>query len=797
MSSDYSNMSMLDLFRMEAEGQLTCLSEGLLALEKTPLDATLLESLMRASHSLKGAARMVGIDAIVDISHVMEDVFVAAQHGKLELTQLGIDILLRATDTIEQISLLDEAQLQSWVTENAAQLGSLVEDLGRVHSGRLAELDECAGGTEGAGSDADDGGTTEVLESAIDAPAPDAKPAVSEIPARTEKRLKTAASPQESNAARHRDPVSATAADDRVLRVNAEKMSRIQGVSGEILVESRRLSVFSDSLMQLKQRQNELMERLESLLYRDEILTTEMVDDGLRGAQQKLNECRQILGQQLSSLDEYDRRNSNLSNRLYHEVTGSRMQPFSAGTTGLGRMVRDLSRSLGKNVELTIKGEDTPVDRDVLEKIKAPLNHLLRNSMDHGIESPEQRREAGKPEQAVIVVAASHGGGMLRVSIRDDGAGIDTERLKQKIIEKGLTTEDVVKSLGQDELIEFLFLPDFSTRDSVTETSGRGVGLDVVHEMMKELGGTVSVENHPGQGAKFILNLPLSLSVLTALLVDIAGEPYAFPLSRVDRVLSISSEDVQVMEGRQYFELDGELVGLAVGAQVLGLDKSAASGDEVSVVVVSDRLSRYGVVVDRFIGQRQLSVQSLDPRLGKVQDISSTALMEDGSPLLIMDVDDLVNSIVNIVEGGRLSSVLYENQRQAGPRAKRVLIVEDSLTVREVERNLLEAYGYIVDTAVDGMDGWNTIRNSAQSGGYHLVISDVDMPRMDGIELVNHIKEDARLSEVPVMIVSYKDRAEDRRRGLEAGADYYLAKGSIHDDTLINAVVDLIGEASL
>lgn len=769
----YSEMSMFDLFRMEAEGQVASLGKGLLDLENNPQDSTLLEPLMRAAHSLKGAARMVGVDAVVQLSHVMEDVFVSAQHEKIILNRAGINSLLRATDLIETITALNESELTEWFTTNKVEIDKASNALSLINAGEICEESSITQDIVGPGE------TAEIVEVNH---GEEAAPRSSDV-----------VQPVDAKAALNSMPGNKV--DDRTLRVNADKMSRILGVSGEILVESRRLSLFSDALMQLKVRQNELMENIESILYREGVDFSQSLEDQLRRAQQTLNDCRQMLGEQLSLFDEYGRRNSNLSSKLYHEVTGSRMQPFSAGTVGLSRMVRDLSHSLGKEVALKIRGEDTPVDRDVLDKIKAPLNHLLRNSVDHGIETPQQRLAAGKSSRAEVVVAASHGGGLLRISIRDDGRGIDTEGLKQKIVEKGLTTSEVVGSLSENELIEFLFLPDFSTRDEVTETSGRGVGLDVVHDMMRELGGTVSVENDFGKGVKFILQLPLSLSVLTALLVDISGEPYAFPLSRVDRVLSILNDDIQIMEGRQYCDLDGELIGLAAGSQVLGFEDVSSSSDTVSVVVVSDRLACYGVVVDRFIGQRQLSVQSLDPRLGKVQDISATALMEDGSPLLILDVDDVVRSIVNIVEGGRLTSVLYDGQQEQRLKAKRVLIVEDSLTVREVERNLLEAYGYIVDTAVDGMDGWNTIRGSIHSGGYQLVISDVDMPRMNGIELVQNIKQDPQFSAVPVMIISYKDRAEDRRRGLDAGADYYLAKGSIHDDTLIDAVVDLIGVA--
>ncbi len=766
MSDNYSDMSMFDLFRMETEGQLASLGQGLLVLEKDFTNDEELEALMRASHSLKGAARMVGVEPVVQIAHVMEDVFVAAQHQKITLSSPAIDVLLRATDLIETIAGLAEENIDGWFSQNKAQVDAAVDKLAQIVAAELV-----------------------VDEPASSAPLLAEGPAdPAEIPvfAGEEGVAPLAETPRAQISSGGRG-------DDRMLRINAQRMSRILGVSGEMLVESRRLSTFSDSLMFLKRRQNELMEDLEGLLYRQGQGAPAAMDVELRGLQKKLNACRQLLGHQLASLDEYDRRNSNLSNTLYHEVTGSRMQPFAEGTAGLERMIRDLSRHLAKEVALEIRGKETLVDRDVLEKIKAPLNHLLRNAVDHGVELPQARLAAGKPAQAKIVVAASHGAGLLRISIRDDGGGIDLDRLREKIADKGLSKPTVIASLSDDELIEFLFLPDFSTRDEVTETSGRGVGLDVVHDMMRALGGTVSVENQPGLGVKFILQLPLSLSVLNALLVEIADEPYAFPLSRVDRLLSVPGDAIKVMDGCQYCELDGELIGLASGSQVLGLAHEPVARDEIPVVVVSDRLEQYGVVVERFIGQRQISVQPLDPRLGKLQDVSATSLMEDGTPLLILDVDDVVRSIDHIVKGGRLSSVLYAQQTQQGQRVKRVLIVDDSLTVREVERDLLESHGYIVETAVDGVDGWNAVR----SGDYQLVVSDVDMPRMNGIDLVRAIKQDLQLRSTPVMIVSYKDRLEDRQQGLEAGADYYLAKGSFHDDALIEAVVDLIGEARI
>lgn len=742
-SGGMDGLSMFDLFRMEIESQTTLLSNNLLALEQDTSSAALLESVMRASHSVKGAARMVSVDAVVNIAHVMEDCFVAAQKNQITLQRCDIDYLLKAVDTIISVSKVDESAVEQWALENAADINSLILSLEQILSGSHVS-DELVG-----------------------------------------------EQPQEVNATIENDIESSSVEDDRFLRISAEKMSRILGMTSEILVESREVKGFADSLYQIKRRQDDLFTLLES--WRELFVQNNIADEDevQKSALLKLDDCRLGLANELIKLDEYDRKNSHLSKKLYGEVAGSRMRPFKDGITGFQRMVRDLSRSLSKEVILKVDGQQCAVDRDVLEKLKAPLSHLLRNSIDHGVESPAERISQGKPELSTINMSATHAGGMLRVSVADDGRGINIVELGEKLVQKKLVARKMLPDLSNDEILEFLFLPDFSTRSEVTELSGRGVGLDVVRDMVKNLSGSVTINNTPGQGAEFVLKLPLTLSVISGLLVEISGEPYAFPLSKVDRILKLDIKDILEMEGRQIFSLDGKNIGLISAAEVLGFDSGNSPDNILTVILVSDRLDTYGVVVDKYMDQKQLSVSALDERLGKVPNVSSSALMENGEPLFILDVDDLVRSISYMVSGGNLGDVYHLQGEHIQSTRKRVLVVDDSLTVREVEKDILLSKGYFVDLAIDGMDGWNAVRRVA----YDLVVTDVDMPRMDGIELVKFIKQDLHLKSLPVMIVSYKDRPEDRRRGLDVGADYYLTKGSFHDDTFINAVEDLIGEA--
>ncbi|MBI3771325.1 MAG: hybrid sensor histidine kinase/response regulator [Gammaproteobacteria bacterium] len=755
-----ADMSMFELFRVESDQQGRVLNEGLLDLEQDARSPERLEPLMRAAHSIKGAARLVGLQAVVSLAHVMEDVFVAAQKGSLVLGGNQIDVLLRGVDTITEIARF-EGEVNGWLAANQLRYDELIANLRAVFEGKSPVTSEQ---------------TVSAASAVVTSPQPELETVVAPAPtqqAAAKKQDKSTAQPKE-----------------RVLRVSADQLNRLMGLAGESLVESRWLYPYASSLQRLKRQQTDLIGVLDSLR---EHLDRERGSDTLvtlaRSAQKQASFCRETMADRLAELESYDRRSTNLSSRLHREVVKSRMRPFGDGVHGFPRMVRDISRSLGKDVQLVIQGETTLVDRDILDKIEAPLNHLLRNAIDHGIDSAEDRAAAGKPAKGTITLSAYHNAGMLSIVVADDGRGVDLERLRRKVLEKKLVDESMAETLGETELLEFLFLPSFSTKDSVSEISGRGVGLDVVHDVVQEMRGTVRALTEFGKGTRFQMQLPLTLSVIPALLVEISGEPYAFPLARIDKILRIENEIIQEAEGNQFFTVDGKSVGLVSASQIIGMADSVELEGQLSVVVLHERNGYYGLVVEKFLGERELVVQVMPEQLGKVQDISSAALMEDGSPVLIVDVDDLLRSVEKVLRTKRLSKV-NAVQVEDLPR-KRVLVVDDSITVREVERKLLESAGYAVDVAVDGMDGLNALR----MGQYNMLVTDVDMPRMNGIELVKTVRQDPTLRSIPIMMVSYKDRDEDRMRGLEAGADYYLTKGSFHDQGLLQAAVDLIGKA--
>lgn len=784
--------SLLELFALEAEAQTAVLNDGLLALERDPGAARQLEACMRAAHSLKGAARIVGLEEAVRVAHAMEDCLVAAQQGSLRLSAAHIDALLEGTDLLQRIGQPGTAP-----HEQVSRIEPLLAQLEALLAAPQAPAAKPSAGVPAPEAVAAE---ARALSPAVTEPdlVAEAMAALSMPDFGSLSSLSAPATPSASATPNASDTPTAPApqADgrERVLRVNAETLNQLLAMAAEGMVESNGLRQFGDAMQQMRRLQMRATRALDTARAG---LSTETADQrglaALAEAQDLLAGMHRQFAEHLAGFEQYDHRASRLSRRLYDTALACRMRPLSDAIAGHTRMVRDLGRTLGKQVRLELSGAQTQVDRDILEQLDAPLAHLLRNAADHGIEPPAQRVAQGKPAEGCITLHARHNAGRLIIEIADDGAGVDLERLRSAIVRRGLASEQTAGRLSQGELLEFLLLPGFSMRDTVSEISGRGVGLDAVQEMIRQVHGSLRLSQRSGEGMQIHLELPLTLSVVRALLVEVDGEAYAFPLGRVQRATSVPRDAIEQLEGRQHFHFRfaQRQVGLVEAAQVLQRPVGAAVRDEVPVVVIGEHEHTYGIAVDRLLGERTLVVQPLAEALGKVKDIAAGSLTDDGTPVLIFDIDDLLRSVERLVAEGGVARARQAGTEAETLRRRRVLVVDDSLTVRELERKLLAGRGYDVGVAVDGMDGWNMLR--AES--FDLVITDIDMPRMDGIELVTRMKQDTALRPIPVMVVSYKDREQDRRRGLEAGADYYLAKGSFHDTALLDAVRDLIGEA--
>lgn len=756
--SDMGGLDLFELFKSEVETHGAALNAGLLTLEANIADPAPIAGLMRAAHSIKGAARVVGIDVVVSLAHQMEDAMVRVQKGQEACSAARVDQLLQATDLLTQLTGLREADLPAWSAGHAAEINGLVTALSAPVPAETAAATPPAAAPVRATPDAAVVRLTQPVAPAEVAPSGE---------------------PSHARA----KPVEVPSQEVRTVRVNADNLDRMMRLAGESMVEGRRYPQVQRGLRELKSR----------LRITREVVEAVGASPELEEARRQLATLEKALTHHTGLLEATFRRTEEVGTRLYHEVIGSRMRPFGDACAGFPRMVRDLAKMLGKQVRFEIEGEQTPVDRDILSRLEAPLNHLLRNAMDHGVETPDRRRGCGKGAVANLRLQARHQAGMLEVRVSDDGSGIDPERIRAKVVERRLQSDEVARNLGRSELLEFLFLPGFSTASAVTEVSGRGVGLDVVHQTLRDLGGSVRVESEAGCGTTFVLSLPITLSVIRAALVRVSGETLAFPLARIERIVRLPQDALQRMEGRMQFELDGQAIGVLRASELLALAGDAAPRDGmVSLLVVGTHGERSALAVDGFLGERDLVVRPLDSRLGRVPGVAAASIDDDGLPVLVMDVEDLLVSIRRGLSDGAIRGVAAGALVTDAHARRRVLVADDSITVREVERQLLRRLGHDVEVAVDGVDAWNQLCG----GRFDLLVTDVDMPRMNGIELVRMLRRDPRFTNLPVAIVSYKDRAEDRAAGLEAGANAYLTKGSFQDQTFARTIADLIGEVA-
>ena len=719
------------LFALEVEQQSLEISRLLLQLEASPDRREPIRPLLRAFHSIKGAARTVGIDQIVELAHLLEDKFSPLANGAdaidselIELALRGVDAMkarANATDTTQQI-----ANDSALTALNACFLGHAVS----AHSAN--------------------------------------SPFTSAVTSQTS--------------------ASIRAEEDPILRVRASQISDLIGLASSARVEGNRLDNFAKTQLRLRRQLTGVRWNLDEILQRHAVaLQRSGIGRELTSLRTRLDRARFALNDTVDEFSTFARSAQQLNMRILHAATGTRLRPFGELSASYPRLVRDLARKLGKKARLVIEGERIDVDRDVLFALDLPLTHLLRNALDHGLEMPAVRRASGKNIEGELKLSASLRGGLLVIELSDDGAGVDPERVRARLVECGHFERELAARLELSALHESLFTAGFSTRTAVTETSGRGVGLDAVQQMVRDIDGSTRLDSKFGFGTRFEIQVPISRVILRALLVEIEGELCAFPLSRVSRVVRTSAREL-VMDGNvRYLPFEGKNIGLVSLAEHLEFGRTRYR--ETISIVVFEHLGRLvGCVVDSIVGEADLATQVLDARLGRVADVASMALTAEGVGVIVLDVDDILRAVFD--PRRRVLARSGEDVPSSQP-AKRVLVVDDSISVRELERQLLLAAGFQVVVAIDGEDAWLKLAQS----DFELMVTDIDMPRLDGLALTRSVRQDARLRSLPVIIVSYRNTPEDHARGMEVRADRYLTKSDFDNERFLNAVIDLIGPA--
>jgi two-component system chemotaxis sensor kinase CheA len=719
-------------FKVEAAEHLQAIGTSLLELEKAAAPAKhqqLIETMFRAAHSLKGAARAVDFTEIESLCQSLEELFAAWKRGESLPTPASLDSAHRTVDRMSQAIAASSPADRSGgpVTERSATAASP----GKQTTAAPPPLGALTGETE----------TVRITVSSLDA------------------RLLEA---EEMLAAK-------LAADQR-----AADFGALAGRFAEWRKEWARIQPRTRRLRQALERPRgaDAMPDLQGL--------AEFFDwnhEYLRALEGKVTALRRTAEQDRLLVGK-------LVDDLLENSKKLLMLPLATLSALLSKLVRDLSRDQGKEAELTIRGEEVTIDKRILEELKDPLIHVLRNCIDHGIETPEQRSLAGKsPRGTITLAAAAVNGNQVEISVSDDGAGIDVEKVKQAAGRRGLVAADSSDPLTESAALALVFEADVSTSPMITQVSGRGLGLAIVREKAEKLGGRIAIESRRGSGTTLRLTLPLTLATFRGVLIEAAQRLFIVPTAQIERVTRFRSQEVQTVEGRRTLALNGRAVALADLAVVLQLPTVARRADAAEatpVLILGAGEQRVAFAVDAVLDEREVLVKRMTKPLSRVRNIAGATVLGSGELAPILSVPDLLKSARTAAATLRTPAPLQPSTMQA----KRVLVVEDSITSRMLLKGILESAGYDVKTAVDGIEAFTALR----AEHFDLVVSDVEMPRMDGFDLTARMRADRSLAEVPVVLVTALESREDRERGIDVGANAYLVKSSLDQSNLLEAV---------
>ncbi|MCW2672409.1 MAG: Gliding motility regulatory protein [Frankiales bacterium] len=726
---------LLATFRAEVEERLASLQSGLLQLEAHQSPRQVVTLLFRDAHTVKGSARMLGLEGVLHVAHNMEDLLGALRDGRFAVRKDHVDLLLAACDGISRAlpgeDAVDDAALQP-----------LVDALVDALVGAVGGAEPCDVPTLAA---------VQVPEQAV---------AVEDV----------ATSRQGSDS----------------VRVAASKVYDLLDVVGEADLGARRVEQTTGTLLTLAADQA----RWAGVLRHATNKHAATLPPDVALALHRLVGASDELAGTVRGLRELVEGHRGGMALVRDGAMGLAMVPVRRVFAALPRIVRDVAQTTGKDVLLETSGEDVELDKQVLDGVADALKHLVINAVDHGCEAPAERRAAGKPERAVVHVSARSVGGTVVIEVADDGAGVDEGAVRAEAVRLGMIPAD--SPLAGSALLALLFTPAFSTSDTVTETSGRGVGLDVVRNAVEELGGSVEVRSERGSGTAFVLTLPVTLGVLRCLIARVGDERYAVPVPGVVESVSLRDAEVHTLAGAPVVLRHGVSVPLLDLGAALGLVRDGAHAPRAALVVRHTSGQQLAWAVDRLEGESELVVKDLGAFLGRVPCVAGATIDGDGSVVCLLDLRELADRAVGSTQFAVPAAAAPAHRKQATPsgaRKARILVVEDSVGVRELERVILEGAGYLVETAVDGLDGASRLREDPAD----LVLSDVEMPGMDGFDLTRTIRRTKGWENVPVVIMTSRGEEHARQAGLDAGCSAYLLKNEFDQEQLVSTVRRLVG----
>ena len=745
------------MFKVEADEHLRAISSGLLELKKEPdsqKQTAIIETVFRETHSLKGAARAVDLTDIERICQAAETVFSALKRKNIGLSPELFDTLYKAIDTI-------------------ADLGASTDGKGTVPgkdvvSGLRLRLVRLATGEHDDGIKPENQDAV-MPESEIHDAIPseprfaDKKPALPETV-----RISTAKLDALLLQAEEMISLKLTAAQ------HADDIQDAKAILGQWRKEWRKVYPAT-----IKEQHDDVQLRSQWTKIKT---VFDRNQDHMQSLEGKLAD--------LTALIEDGRRSiGGMVDNLNQDIKEVLMLPFSFMLEIFPRFVRELSHDQGKDVELTLRGGDTKIDRRILEEMKDPLVHLVRNCIDHGIEKPKEREHHGKPRRGTITMAISNiNGHQVEILISDDGRGIDPVQVKEAAVARGVLSRDEADKLHKQEILSLIFRSDVSTNPMITDISGRGLGLAIVQDNVEKLGGRISLETGLHTGTWFKIVLPLTLAAFRGILVRTADQLLMIPTSNVQQVVRIKRDEIKTVENRKTIQLNGYAVPLVRLDTILELPPNRnhrKAPEFISALVLGSSEKPIAFRVDGVLNEQEALLKNLGNQLSRVRNVAGATVLGSGGVVPVLNASDLMKSAVK--ESAALPKTIVKKGAFA-EKEKKALVVEDSITSRMLLKNILESAGYQVKTAVDGIDAYTTLRTET----FDLVVSDVDMPRMNGFGLTTKIRSDKKLAELPVVLVTALESGEDRERGMDVGADAYIVKSSFDQSNLLEVIQRLV-----
>ncbi|WP_103585311.1 hybrid sensor histidine kinase/response regulator [Campylobacter concisus] len=755
-------------FLIEAFELIEQIDHDLVELEANPEDLELLNRIFRVAHTVKGSSSFLNFDVLTELTHHMEDVLNKARKGELKITPDIMDIVLESVDMMKGL-------LES-IRDNGSDAAAGI-DIKNICV-RLTQISEGEAPSAAAEAPAAAPAPEPVKEPEPATPAEEAAPEVSdaelsklsdsEVEAEIERLLKVRKaedqarraskgiapkSPEEIAPAASAAPAPAPKpapsrerdADKKVPAASSGAVAQEQ----TIRVEVKRLDHLMNLIGELVLGKNRLLK-----IYDD-------VEERYEG-EKFLEELNQVV----SSL-------SLVTTDIQLAVMKTRMLPIAKVFNKFPRMIRDLSRDLGKQIDLEISGEETELDKSIVEEIGDPLVHIIRNSCDHGIEDPETRKAMGKPEKGLVQLKAYNEGNHIVVEIVDDGKGLDADMLKSKSIEKGIITEREADAMSEKEAFGLIFRPGFSTAAKVTNVSGRGVGMDVVKTNIEKLNGIIDIESEVGKGTVMKLKIPLTLAIIQSLLVGTQEEFYAIPLASVLETVRVPIDDIYTIDGKNVLRLRDEVLSLVRLSDVFGVEKVFDGGDHTYVVIIGVAEAKLGIIVDTLVGQEEIVIKSMGDYLQNIPGIAGATIRGDGRVTLIIDVGAMMEMAKDIKVDIR-AEIEDSTKAKEKPSDYKVLIVDDSKMDRTIMQKALEPTGVTIIEATNGVEALNIIKSGEHS--FDAILIDIEMPRMDGYTLAGEIRKYSKYRNLPLIAVTSRTSKTDRLRGVEVGMTEYITK---------------------